>query len=79
MYTESKYPQFEFYKSWRDKIRAIDDEDIRLAIYRAIDDYGLNGIEPTKLTGYALDFFNKEVRPNLDKQHKQYEKSRKCK
>lgn len=74
---KTKYPEFRFYKKWKDKIRTIPDTDIKLALYRSIDDYGLNGIEPSALKGEILDYFNSEIRPILDKQHRQYDKRRK--
>ena len=41
----------------------------RTCFFDAISKYGCYEIEPTDLQGEALDYFNTEVRPELDKQH----------
>lgn len=74
MNTNCKYYKYHFYKTWADRIRSFKDLDVQWNLYHAVDDYGLHGIEPTTLTGDALEFFNTEVRPNLDIQHKRYER-----
>lgn len=44
--------------------------------YGAVSKYGLYEIEPT-LKGAVLDYFNVNVRPELDKQHKRLKEGKK--
>lgn len=46
------------------------DKKDRGELFDAIMIYGCFELEPTNLDGDILEYFNKEIRPELDKQHK---------
>lgn len=61
---------FYFYSGWVKFGDTIQDNAERLNYYRAITKYGLQGDEPKTLHGATLRYFNTEIRPQLDKQHR---------
>lgn len=71
MTAQFKYPKFLFLSEWAkfgDKLASGED---RLMFYRAVCNYGLNEAEP-ELTHVIADFFNTVVRPELDRQHRMF-------
>lgn len=68
-----KYPYFRFYRKWGERIQSFKYIGIRLALYQAIANYGIDRTEPIQLRGEALDFFNNEVRTNIDEQHREFD------
>ena len=42
----------------------------------AIAEYGIMSKEPTGITGATLEYFNMEIKPELDRQHEQMMKGR---
>lgn len=66
---QSKYPKMRFRKDWLEYIQR-DTEANGNALMRAICEYGLYEIEPKELTPEQWEYFNAEIRPDLDRQHK---------
>ncbi len=63
------YNAFYWLSDWVAYASAINDERRELAFYDAISCYGCFVIEPIFLGGDDLEYFNKHVRPELDRQH----------
>ena len=63
------YRQFRWFPQWLKYADTIKEQSKELAFFDAISKYGCYEIEPTDLQGEALDYFNNEVRPELDSQH----------
>lgn len=70
--TGAKWPLFEWRKEWGKYVTAITDPGQRLAMIEAITNYGLEEAapEPPTLNPANLDYFNNQVRPRLDEQHR---------
>lgn len=66
---------FPFFASFEDAINEIDDEAVKLALYKAIVRYGLYGEEPA-LQGIAHTMWVL-MKPNLISSRKQYENGKK--
>lgn len=62
--------QFVFYAEWVKFGDSLQSDEERICFYKAISKYGLYGAEPHHLTGETLAYFNSNVRPIIDKQHK---------
>ena len=63
------YNVFNWLSDWVGYANAINNESRERTFYDAIANYGCFVIEPTDLSGEDLDYFNTEVRPELDRQH----------
>lgn len=69
-----KYPYFWMRPEWVEYIETLNpSEDV--ALLMAIAEYGLNADEPQRLTPRALDYFNAEVRPHLDADHRKHDRA----
>lgn len=64
------YPKFRFMPEWAKYIRDIKEPERRYAMFDAVTKYGCYDIEDIGIEGADLEYFNKEVRPELDRQHK---------
>ena len=67
------YEMFHFMPEWLEYAENINDPKRELAFFDSISKYGCYEIEPTEITeigGEDLDYFNAQVRPELDRQHK---------
>lgn len=65
----AKYPKFRFFIEWLqfiDTLPKVDGDGLLLQIAA----YGIHETEPKELTPEAQEFFNREIRPELDRQHK---------
>lgn len=60
-----------FNSDWAKFGDALQDMQEQINYYRAIFEYGTYGKEPESLTGNTLAYFDENVRPMIDKQHKQ--------
>lgn len=66
---------FPFFRSFRDalnELKELNDTAAELSLYRAIVNYGLDGIEPDNLTGVAVGFW-RLMRVNLENSRRKYE------
>ncbi len=63
------YEKFRWFAEWVAYCETLHDGTEQLAFHESIAKYGLKGEEPTGITGAALDYFNREIRPELDRQH----------
>lgn len=63
------YPKFRVVPEWLEFMGNMNKED-RGKMFDAIMIYGCFELEPTNLDGDLLEYFNKEIRPELDRQHK---------
>lgn len=64
------YEMFRFMPEWLEYAESINDLKRELAFFDSISKYGCYEIEPTGIGGGDLDYFNAQVRPELDRQHK---------
>lgn len=64
-----KESRFRFLSYWFDFLNKLPNKE-HLALFDAISRYGLYGIEPLNLNGDILQYFNKEIRPELNRQRK---------
>lgn len=64
----TQFDNFIWRALWLDYAEGIKDLEEKIKFYRAIIRYGLDKIEP-ELNPGAIDFFNKEIRPDIDRQH----------
>lgn len=64
-----QYEKFRWYREWSKYAHTIQDPAESLAFHDAITAYGIYGTEPIQLTGDALAYFDREIRPALDRQH----------
>ncbi|MBO6310376.1 MAG: hypothetical protein J6N70_16385 [Oribacterium sp.] len=62
--------EFNFFAEWVKFGDSLQDEQDRLDFYMAISRYGVYGEEPEILKGASLEYFNENVRPNIDNQHR---------
>ena len=60
--------QFTFNADWAEFGDTLQDMQEQLDYYRAIFDYGTYGKEPCNLKESSLAYFNRAVRPMIDKQ-----------
>lgn len=67
-----EYP-FAFYDSWLNYGARLDDIETQWNFYKAIVGYGIYGREPQGLDKCDLAFFNRNIRPVINKQHKKYD------
>lgn len=70
----AKYPLMHFLPEWMAHITAMPRDEVHALLYAAAG-YGIREIEPTtdgNLTPEALEYFNREIRPELDRQHKRF-------
>lgn len=63
------YEKFRFLPEWLEYSESINDPKRELAFFDSISKYGCYEIEPTEIGGEDLDYFNAQVRPELDRQH----------
>ncbi len=61
-----------FFRSFYEAISDLQDEAAQLQLYKAIVEYGLNGTEPTGLTGITATMW-KLIRPNVANSRTQFE------
>lgn len=61
-----------FFRSFYEAISDLTDEAAQLSLYKAIVMFGLDGIEPTDLTGIAATMW-KLIRPNVANSRTQFE------
>lgn len=73
-YAGVRYAYFDWGNGWMDYVLSLKSEDEQKTLHSAIVHYGHNEDLPTALSGASLDFFNNKVRPELDRQHKAYDK-----
>lgn len=64
-----KYLRFRFSPEWLEYIGSLQKEDGDNLLLQ-IRAYALYEAEPEKLTPEAQEYFNREIRPELDRQHK---------
>lgn len=64
------YEMFHFMPEWLEYAESINDPKRELAFFDSISKYGCYEIEPTGIGGGDLNYFNAQVRPELDRQHK---------
>lgn len=65
---------FDFYESWVRFGDKIESDEERINYYRAISRYGAFRKEPDNLQGEVLDYFQTQIRPELDRQHEAMKK-----
>jgi len=70
------YEKFRWLVEWVTYCEILHDEAERLAFNDAIAEYGIMSKEPTGITGATLEYFNMEIKPELDRQHEQMMKGR---
>ena len=70
------YEKFRWLVEWVTYCEILHDESERLAFNDAIAEYGIMSKEPTGITGATLEYFNMEIKPELDRQHEQMMKGR---
>lgn len=70
------FPKFRFAVEWLEYIENIADEDEQLKMFAAVSDYGINANAPNGLTPCNEDYFNREIRPDLDRQHKRFKEGK---
>lgn len=70
------YEKFRWLTEWVGYCTTLHDDMEQLAFHESIAKYGLKGEEPTEITGAALEYFNREIRPELDRQHERMMKGR---
>ena len=63
-------PYFWWRKDWYLYMRGIQETIPAVNFALSIARYGFYGEEPTRIDGELLEYFNREVRPDLDKQRK---------
>lgn len=68
---QPKYPFIDWHKEWAVYCDAAKDLDTKVALYKAIVEYGLNEIEPN-LPSAQMEYFNTSVRPEIDRQHNRF-------
>lgn len=67
-----RYPKMHILPEWMERISQMPRDEGNALLYAAAG-YGIREIEPTtegNLTPEALEYFNREIRPELDRQHK---------
>lgn len=64
------YEKFRWLAEWVVYCKFLHDDAERLALNDAIAEYGIMSKEPAGITGATLEYFNEEIRPELDRQHK---------
>ncbi len=64
------YEMFHFMPEWLEYAESINNPKTELVFFDAISKYGCYEIEPTEIGGEDLDYFNAQIRPELDRQHK---------
>lgn len=69
MTTLVEYPKFRFRLKWLQFIDTLPKEAADSLLIQ-IGAYGIKCEEPEQLTPAAQDYFNREIRPELDRQHK---------
>ncbi len=70
----AKYPLMHFLPEWMEQITTMPRDEGNALLYAAAG-YGIREIEPTtegNLSPEALEYFNREIRPELDRQHKRF-------
>lgn len=67
-----EYP-FTFYDKWLNYGARLDDIETQWNFYKAIVAYGVYEKEPKGLDVCDLAFFNRNIRPVIDRQHKKYD------
>ena len=70
------YEKFRWLVEWVAYCETLHDDAEQLAFHESIAKYGLKCEEPAVITGAALEYFNTEIRPELDRQHKRMMKGR---
>lgn len=73
----AKYEHFKFNIEWLEECERQPTKEQNSALYYAIVFYGLNEIEPQGLTPEVLEYFNNEIRPELDRQHERLNEGKK--
>lgn len=66
----AKYEHFKFSIEWLAECERQSTTEQNTALYYAIVFYGLGEKEPQGLSPEAMEYFNREIRPELDRQHK---------
>ena len=70
------YEKFRWLVEWVAYCETLHNDAEQLAFLESIAKYGLKCEEPAGITGAALEYFNPEIRPELERQHKQMMKGR---
>lgn len=65
-----KYTRFGFRTEWLKFIEDLPTPKEQSDTFHAVSEYGLKEAEPQGLTPEAMEYFNNEIRPDLDRQHK---------
>lgn len=60
---------FKFFADWVHFGDSLNSTNERVEYYRAISRYGAYRQEPDNLNGETLKYFNKNIRPEIDRQH----------
>lgn len=66
---KAKYPKFRFLLEWLEYIDSLPKGDGDSLLLQ-IGAYGIREEEPETLTPEAQEYFNREIRPELDRQHR---------
>lgn len=69
------FEKFQFRVKWMEFAATLQPKE-ETAFKWAVILYGLKSEEPTRLHGKSLEYFNSEVRPDIDKQHKRMRNKR---
>lgn len=73
----AKYPKMHLLPEWMEIIRKMPRREGN-ALLMAAAGYGTHEIEPDpdELTAEAQEYFNKEIRPELDRQHRRFKEGK---
>lgn len=71
-----EYPKFKFQPEWVYYIDKLDDWRRKLSMYDNISLYGCYGVEDEFLHDDDKAYFDKKIRPELDRQHKRLEEGK---
>lgn len=67
-----KYPEYEFKSDWVKFIDSLNGDIDNIGLFfKAVNGYGFYGDEP-ELSPEISDFFNTVVRPDIDRQHRKF-------
>lgn len=70
--SRAKYAKFHCLSRWMEEINRQPNEEAAGRLMFAIAAYGIAGEEPRSLTPSQMAYFNKEVRPELNRQHEKF-------
>lgn len=76
---KAKYPKMHILPEWMEQINKMPRNEGNALLFAAAG-YGIREIEPTTegyLTPEALEYFNRVIRPELDRQHRRFNEGKK--